>query len=137
MSSSFSQISSHLIDVTYNLDQKLVAKLNKKGLSCKSDLIQLTDVELASRFELTGDEIKTLNRVIKQPIAPSFRHISKFAPNEIISSGCEALDKAFGTKGLFTGRLTQIYGEAGCGKSQIWLVYFYCFAFLLDIYRIL
>lgn len=40
-----------------------------------------------------------------------------------ISSLCKSIDDLTGFQGFPTGQVTEIYGESGCGKTQLWCVF--------------
>lgn len=111
----------HLLQFTFGLNKNIQEKLFKSGINLTSEIELFSNKELIEKCDLTQCEVDELICQIKSPPIFSGINLAQWQENEsYISSGCAGLDQAFGGKGLPTGRLLQISGEAGAGKSQIW-----------------
>lgn len=113
---------SRFLSTTYDLSKELQNKLFQHGFRTKNDLLLFPKEELFQKLNLNETEIVEL----KQNVYSSFEE-ENFSTawncdskTQFISSGCKGFDAVFGGQGLPTGKLIQISGEAGVGKSQIW-----------------
>lgn len=112
--------SPRFLDTSFDLEPNLSTKLNENAFRLKSDLLGIENNDLQT-LGFSHPEIDEINVGIKPPNSITFKPINSFEAEEFISSDCDNLDDVLSEgKGLATGRLTQIFGEAGCGKSQIW-----------------
>lgn len=108
--------------LSYDFNKTIIEKLDKNKLKLANQLAMLDNEDLEKQFAFNKDEINEINAKIKNLNAFNFKFITGIQLDnnvENIKSGSEGFDYAFG-KGLPTGRLSHIYGEAGVGKSQIW-----------------
>lgn len=116
------QNSLRFISSSYTLSKQLAQKLTKHKLELKTQLLLYSDDELAQKFDFTPEEIAEINQKIKFPKRDfDFFTLANLDDGiEYISIKSKGFNRAFGGDGLSTRRLTQITGEAGVGKSQIW-----------------
>lgn len=109
-------------NLSNGFNKTIVEKLHKNKLKLTNQLAILDNEDLEKQFAFTKDEIKDINSKIKNLNVFNKKFITGIELDknvEYIKSGSDCFDFALG-KGLPTGRLTQIYGEASVGKSQIW-----------------
>lgn len=111
-----------MLTTTYHLSEHLKDKLSEHNINSKQQLILLDDNDLC-RLGFNVQEIDEINSKIKinHKIEDFcvFNLLEKDTSNHIVF-GTPKFDQAFGGQGLCLGQITQISGEAGCGKSQIW-----------------
>ncbi|OTF83901.1 hypothetical protein BLA29_000469 [Euroglyphus maynei] len=117
-----------------NLSASLKLKLKRHGFLRANQLRFYPDIRVleSKQFGFLPQEVNEIetnilnvNRKCTSLITTATLDIH----TEYIRSGSIGFDRAFGGKGLPTGRLTQVFGEAGAGKSQIWSL---CFRVRLD-----
>lgn len=109
-----------------NLSPSLKIKFEQNGFILTNQLRFYTNIRILEhrQFGFLSEEVDEIETKILginctsclRPMTPSTLDIQ----TEYIRSGSNGFDQAFGGKGLSTGRLTQVFGEAGAGKSQIW-----------------
>src|SRR3990167_1586091 len=92
------------------------------NISTVGGLLQTPIVDVVQATKLASTEIQSLFVDLSKKIAPSRTAVTELLSNPKIQQkrftyGCPILDKTLG--GICTKCITEIYGEAGCGKTQI------------------
>ena len=110
-----------LLNIAFSLSRGLLEKLCQCNFRFKHEIDRISNEKLKERFGFTEEHISEINcRIRQQPEYTEFTIMEWQKDVVHISTGCSGLDFALGGEGLRTGMLTQVSGEAGSGKSQIW-----------------
>lgn len=73
---------------------------------------------MEDKMKLIDDVISGVNKKYGRPIAFRASDAGRFVPRKLIPTGCFALDRIIGG-GVPVGLSTELYGNAGCGKTTL------------------
>jgi len=115
-------ISSRLLS-TFPISDQILTKLSSKGFNIKSEIEVINGSELQSICGLTDEELDQINDQIIKSHEKQFVFEDVWSlfssNNEWIKTGSNRMDYVL-NGGIEVSRLTQISGEGGAGKTQIW-----------------
>lgn len=116
-----SNLSRHLS--TFDISEELLFKLLLKGYTTRRDIENVQIDQLMSVCSLNQEESESIIKNIKKAHLNDFNIIDcchlLYQNESKIGTFSEALDKAL-DGGIHLSRLTEIAGEGGSGKSQLW-----------------
>ncbi|KAJ3336457.1 DNA repair protein xrcc3 [Gonapodya sp. JEL0774] len=112
------------VDLPPRLRSKVATQEGDQELLTANSLVCLTSQEISRRFQLSTADAEALLLACSAALftRPSFTALSLLSPTapypRFLTTGCSILDSVFPAgRGIPTGSITEIYGEAGTGKS--------------------
>ncbi|KAI9096932.1 RAD51C protein [Phlyctochytrium arcticum] len=107
---------------TLDIDSTLKAKLHNAGYRATADLKDVTVEALAQELAITHVEARNLIAKLK-PVpftsTSALEALTRERTRHAISTSSQALDELLGGEGVPAGRVTEICGLPGLGKTQI------------------
>src|SRR6218665_2965096 len=112
-----------ILKLDYRFGPEIEEKLERSRIQTSVDLRNITDENLMKMYAFTAPEIQQIRKVLLDRKLKITRQ-NFFDPSleeKFITTGCQMFDEILGGKGVGVGRITQLSGTAGAGKTQFCL----------------
>uniref|UniRef100_A0A0N5BA99 DNA repair protein RAD51 homolog n=1 Tax=Strongyloides papillosus TaxID=174720 RepID=A0A0N5BA99_STREA len=106
----------------YGIDTKDIQRLKSHGFFTVESLVYVTKKALVNLDQFSEDKVNKILRQARKLVNLTFTSASKILEQREnlikIRTGSRSMDRLFGG-GIETGSITEIFGEAGTGKTQL------------------
>ncbi|KAI8915265.1 RAD51-like protein c-like protein [Powellomyces hirtus] len=107
---------------TLNLDQALRTRLHNAGYRTTADLKDVAADSLAQQLKVSIDQaMSVLKQLKRDPLVSvsALTALTRERQRSFVTTSCKAFDEMLGGSGVPAGRVTEICGAPGMGKTQI------------------